>query len=632
MGRALPFPGHSQRDESKEGNTEARAFDTSLLTKHLWGSEDLLLRARVLELFKEDVFKIRYGETVAMKRARTRARVARLREAGMFEGLEAEDSREESNTMRRYDVVVGAIALLDHSLEVYIGVNFGLFGSTVYRLGSEEQRAKWFSPVMKGQEFGCFALTELGHGSNVRGIETTATYDVQRQAFRLKTPNEAAQKFWIGGAAESATLSVVFARLILKGVDKGVHVFVVRLRDGEGNITKGITIADCGVKAGLNGVDNGRLWFDDLWVPRVNMLSKNATVAPDGTYNTSFASPDALFAATLAALTGGRVGIAYNAITNAMIGLSIAIQYCNNRRAFAPKPHLPEVPLLYYTSMQRRLMIPLAGAIVYLPCAQVLREDWYNSAGKGVSRDFHSMSAGYKALFSWYMMDALQAAREACGGQGYALHNRIAVLRSDRDVMTTFEGANEVLLQQVGKALLASHFRAMKTGGLYRDPNMLALNGSTTNDEVGVMIRREKELLKLLGAQYGMARTTTATAFDAWNLCLDVAQRASRAHIHRRIAEMHARTVVEQRDEGVKGVLRICGALWAAAELSADPDVQRLGCVDATQARAIADSVPKLCRELNALSHLVVEAFDIPDHLLAPIAGDYVEYYSRAKL
>ncbi len=362
------------------------------------------------------------------------------------------------------------------------------------------------------------------------------------------------------------------------------------------------------------------------------MLSKNASVAPDGTYTTSFSNPDALFAATLAALTGGRVGIAYNAVTNAMVGLSIAVRYCNNRRAFAPGPGQPEVPLLYYTSMQRRLMVPLAAAVVYLPCAQALREDWYACAGKGVNRDFHSMSAGYKALFSWYMMDALQAAREACGGQGYALHNRIAVLRSDRDVMTTFEGANEVLLQQVGKGLLASYFRAVKGGGLYQEPTMQALNGSPANDVIGVLVKREKALLKLMGMEYGMARTTKATAFDAWNQCLDVAQRASRAHIHRRIAEMHARVVNGQRDAGVRHVLKVCGSLWAAAELAGDPDVQRLGCVDATQARAIADSVPKLCSELSGLSNLIVDAFDIPEHLLAPIAGDYVNYYARARL
>ncbi len=255
----MPFLRRAQPDEPVVGIKNASGFDPALLTKHLWGKELFELRARVLELFKEDVFRLRYGETVAMERARTRARLARLREAGMLAGFDSDGPSDVTRAMQVYDVVTGAVALLDHSLEVYMGVSFGLFGSTVSRLGTAEQRAKWFKPVLDGKEFGCFALTELGHGSNVRGIETTATYDIEKQVFRLKTPCEAAQKFWIGGAADSATLTVVFARLILKGEFKGIHVFVVRLRDAHGNITKGVTIADCGAKAGLNGVDNGRV-------------------------------------------------------------------------------------------------------------------------------------------------------------------------------------------------------------------------------------------------------------------------------------------------------------------------------------------------------------------------------------
>ena len=58
---------------------------------------------------------------------------------------------------------------------------------------------------------GCFGMTELGHGSNVMGIETTAVYDAQTQEFVLKTPTDQASKFWIGGAAQHGKVRILAA-------------------------------------------------------------------------------------------------------------------------------------------------------------------------------------------------------------------------------------------------------------------------------------------------------------------------------------------------------------------------------------------------------------------------------------
>lgn len=236
MGRPLPTP----------------TFNATVMTKLLW-QEDLTLRTKYMKLMKEDVFRIRYGETVSMERERTLARLERLRKEGMFKVLLSPTV----DNLRRYDTMGNVIALLDHSLEVLLGVNFGLFGGTVARLGSTAQRDHWLPKIVSGEEFGCFALTELGHGSNVRGIETIA--DFNGDSFVLHSPTESSQKFWIGGAAQHATVAVVFARLMIGSTFHGIHIFIVRLRDRNGQVRPGITIADCGVKAGLNGVDNGRV-------------------------------------------------------------------------------------------------------------------------------------------------------------------------------------------------------------------------------------------------------------------------------------------------------------------------------------------------------------------------------------
>lgn len=572
------------------------------------------------------------------------ARINRLHEAGFLRNTISQANSEGS---RRYDILIDLATQVDHSIEVKLGVHCGLFAATIRALGSPEQTAYWLPRIENFDDFGCFALTELGHGSNVRGIETRATFDHSKQSFVINTPSDRAQKYWIGGASESATFSVVFAQLSLAGQSHGIHVFIVRLRDANGRVAPGVTIADCGAKAGLNGVDNGRIWFSNCQVPRENMLSAISQVSSDGVYSSSIASPDERFGLLLGALTGGRVSIASTAISTTLLALTIAIRFCMRRTAFAPRVGEPEVPLLFYTSHRRALMIPLASALVYKMCTDDLRELWYEAIdSRKVSKLVHVLSAGYKALFTWFMSDSLQSAREACGGQGYKSENRIAPLRADRDVMLTFEGANGVLLQQISKVLLAELKVAAKKNGIFsKDGSLAHLNerpterGSAIKLEQtffqGVFWRCEHAVVHELGQRFAEAmKKRNGDTFRAWNDCLDVAERAARAHMQRRIYEAHLghMELAREKGGGCDKVLMLAGKTWAAKAVSQDVDAVRLGCVTRKEATIVGDCVDGLCEEMTGIASKVVDAMGFPDIVLAPIAGDFEEYNSRARL
>ncbi|XP_049370545.1 acyl-coenzyme A oxidase 3, peroxisomal-like [Solanum verrucosum] len=252
--------------------------------------------------------------------------------------------------------LLDCLFIYDHSLSIKMGVHFLLWGGAIQFFGTKRHHDKWLKDTEDYVVKGCFSMTELGHGSNVRGIETVTTYDSSTGEFVINTPCESAQKYWIGGAANHATHTIVFSQLIIDGGNQGVHAFIAQIRDENGDICPNIRIADCGHKIGLNGVDNGRIWFDNVRVPRENLLNSVADVSPDGKYLTAIKDPDQRFAAFLSPLTSGRVTIASSAVYSAKIGLATAIRYSLTRRAFSVTPNGPEVLILDYPSHQRRLL------------------------------------------------------------------------------------------------------------------------------------------------------------------------------------------------------------------------------------------------------------------------------------
>lgn len=362
------------------------------------------------------------------------------------------------------------LVLLDPSLQIKAGVQWGLFASAIYQLGTREHHEKWLPDALSMRLPGCFAMTEIGHGSNVAGVLTTATYDPESEEFEIDTPVRAAWKEYIGNSALHGLAAVVFAQLITKGVNHGVHAFFVPIREEDGvggtRWLKGITIEDDGLKGGLNGIDNGRIRFDHVRVPRENLLNRYGSVAPDGTYSSPIDSPGRRFFTMLSTLVQGRVSLSGAAVITAKVGLATAIRYGTERRQFTGADEHQEVVLMDYQRHQRRLL-PLLARTYAANFAQAELLDRFDDVFSGRHdtdedrQDLETQAAAAKVVNTWLALEALQESREACGGAGYIAENRIVGLRQDLDVYVTFEGDNNVLLQLVGKRLITDYGRSM---------------------------------------------------------------------------------------------------------------------------------------------------------------------------
>ena len=354
------------------------------------------------------------------------------------------------------------LVVADPSLQIKSGVQWGLFGSAVLQLGTAEHHDKWLPGIMDLSIPGAFAMTEIGHGSDVASVGTTATYDPAEE-FVIHTPFRGATKEYLGNAALHGVAATVFAQLITNGVNHGVHCFYVPLRGDDGQDLPGIGREDDGLKGGLNGIDNGRLSFDHVRIPRTNLLNKYGDVAPDGTYTSPIDSPGRRFFTMLGTLVQGRVSLDGAASWASALGLKIAITYATERRQFdGADGH--EVVLLDYGKHQRRLLPRLATTY-----AQIFAHDEFLQKFDGVfsgrtdtpddREDLETLAAALKPLSTWHALDTLQEAREACGGAGFMFENRLVGLRADLDIYVTFEGDNNVLLQLVGKRLLTDYAR-----------------------------------------------------------------------------------------------------------------------------------------------------------------------------
>src|SRR5436305_3256636 len=266
----------------------------------------------------------------------------------------------------------------DLSLLVKFGVQFGLWGGAIQQLGTRLHHERYLKATATLELSGCFAMTEAGHGSNVQQLQTTATYDPERAEFVVHTPNGEGRKEYIGNAACHGRVAAVFAQLIVDEHDHGIHALVVPLRDDQGNLCEGVRIEDCGEKMGLNGVDNGRIWFDHVRVPRAALLNRYGGVNDQGAYESPIEKPGKRFFTMLGNLVQGRVCISGASVSAAKTALTIAVRYGLTRAQFGP-PDEDEVVLLDYRTHQRRLM-PLLAKTYALHFAQApLAEDFHRA-------------------------------------------------------------------------------------------------------------------------------------------------------------------------------------------------------------------------------------------------------------
>ena len=524
----------------------------------------------------------------------------------------------------------------------FTDLHWGMFVPAIKGQGTDEQQQKWLPLAYKMQIIGCYAQTELGHGSNVQGLETTATFDSQSDEFVIHSPTLTSSKWWPGGLGKVSTHAVVYARLITDGQDHGVHGFIVQLRSLEDHLPlPGITIGDIGMKfgnGGYNSMDNGVLRFDHVRIPRDQMLMRVFQVTREGKCVQSNV-PRQLVYGTMVFVRQTIVSDASSALSRAVC---IATRYSVVRRQFGSQNGGPETQVIDYKTQQSRLFPLLASAYAFRFVGQWLKWLYMDVTQRLQANDFstlpeaHACTAGLKSLTTSATADGIEECRKLCGGHGYLCSSGLPELFAVYVPACTYEGDNIVLLLQVARFLMKT---VSQLGSGKQPVGTTAYMGRVADlMQCCCAVQRAEDWLNpSVILEAFEARSARMSVACAQNLSKFANSEEGFAELSADLVEAavaHCQLIVVSKfieklqedipGKGVKRQLEILCNIYALYLLHKYVgDFLSTSCITPKQASLANEQLRSLYAQARPNAIALVDAFNYTDHYLSSILGCY---------
>ncbi|XP_010538409.1 PREDICTED: peroxisomal acyl-coenzyme A oxidase 1-like [Tarenaya hassleriana] len=524
----------------------------------------------------------------------------------------------------------------------FVDLHWGMFVPAIKGQGTEEQQKKWLTMANRMEIIGCYAQTELGHGSNVQGLETTATFDPKSDEFVIHSPTLTSAKWWPGGLGKVSTHAVVYARLITDGEDYGIHGFIVQLRSlDDHSPLPGITVGDIGTKFGngaYNSMDNGFLMFDHVRVPRDQMLMRLSKVTREGKYMPSDVPRQLVY--------GTMVFVRQKIVAGASVSLSravcIATRYSAVRRQFGSQNGGRETQVIDYKTQQNRLFPLLASAYAFRFVGEWLKWLYSDVTQRLQANDFstlpeaHACTAGLKSLTTSATADGIEECRKLCGGHGYLWCSGLPELFAVYVPACTYEGDNVVLLLQVARFLMktVSQLGSGKppvgtTAYMARAEHLLRCRSGVQRAEDWLKPSVVMEAFEARSIRMAVACAKNLGKFENpeqgfAELSSDLVE-AAVAHCQLIVVSKFIEKLKEViPGKGVKKQLENLCYVYALYLMHKHlGDFLGMGCITSEQASLANVQIRSLYSQVRPNAVALVDAFNYTDHYLGSVLGRY---------
>ncbi|KAJ8020869.1 Peroxisomal acyl-coenzyme A oxidase 1 [Holothuria leucospilota] len=520
-----------------------------------------------------------------------------------------------------------------------LNLHTSMFLHTIMFQMTEEQQKKWLQAVLDFKIFGTYAQTELGHGTFLRGLETTATYDPSTQEFVLHSPTLTSMKWWPGNLGKVVTHAIVAARLITRAKDHGIHMFLCQLRHLEDHTPMpGVELGDIGPKFGFNNLDNGFLRLDHVRIPREQMCMRFSQVKPDGIY---IAPPNTKL--SYSSMVLARSNIVYSVGTALAKGATIATRYSAVRRQSELIPGRPEPLIIEYQSQQLKLFPQIATAIAFILCGQQVKQMYLTFISQAKEGNYsslpelHSTTAGLKAFATQRACEGLEVLRMACGGHGYSSASAFPEIYGTFSPTCTFEGENTVMLLQTARFLVKAVRQASKGGKLTTLMSYLKMDQSERcNAKEPKDFMNIQTLLKAYRHRAKRMVTYATSSLEAdlrgglnnaiaWNKNHLHLLPASTAHCHLFVLDTFNQAVENAVcEDATKRILRTLVQFYALDGIVENKgEFLESGYLSIRHVDLVSKQLINLLAVIRPNAVSLVDAFDIHDDKLGSVLGRY---------
>ncbi|XP_067115839.1 peroxisomal acyl-coenzyme A oxidase 1 isoform X1 [Osmerus mordax] len=524
-----------------------------------------------------------------------------------------------------------------------LDLHLGMFLPTLLNQATPEQMDALFMPAWNLEIIGTYAQTEIGHGTHLRGLETTATYDPATQEFVMNSPTVTSIKWWPGGLGKTSNHAIVLAQLHTQGKSHGLHAFIVAIRSmGTHMPLPGVVVGDIGPKFGFDEVDNGYLKLENVRIPRENMLMKFAKVEPDGTYVKPPSSK--LTYGTMVFIRSMIVGESSRALSKAC---TIAVRYSVVRHQSEIRAGDPEPQILDYQTQQHKLLPLLATAYAFHFVGQYMNQTYHRITGDISHGDFselpelHALSAGLKAFTTWTANAGIEVCRMSCGGHGYSRSSGLPDIYVTFTPTCTYEGENTVMMLQTARYLMKCYRQArggqqlsgivsylneserrVQPQSVSARPTVVDINDLASLVEVYKL--RAAKLVELAAKSIQQELQQRRSQEDAWNRSSIDLVRASDAHCHYVVVKLFAAKLGEIGDTGVHSVLSSLALLYALHGITLHSgDFLQADLLSVPQVNQANQRVKELLAQLRPNAVALVDAYDYRDQMLNSVLGRY---------